>query len=65
MIAQAQARGNGYLGWSWSGNGGGGTGLDMTVNFDPAQLTTWGNRIVNGTNGIRATSVLATVFGTD
>jgi mannan endo-1,4-beta-mannosidase len=64
VIAQAHARGNGYLGWSWSGNGGGGTGLDMTVNFDPAQLTTWGNRIVNGTNGIRATSVPATVFGT-
>ena len=64
VIAQAQTRGNGYLGWSWSGNGGGGTGLDMTVNFDPAQLTTWGNRIVNGTNGIRSTSVLATVFGT-
>ena len=64
VIAQAQLRGNGYIGWSWSGNGGGGTGLDMTVNFDPAQLTTWGNRIVNGTNGIRATSVLATVFGT-
>ena len=63
VIAQAQARGNGYLGWSWSGNGGSGTGLDMTVNFDPAQLTAWGNRIVNGTNGIRATSVIATVFG--
>src|SRR5262245_25893649 len=63
VIAQAQARGNGYIGWSWSGNGGGGTGLDMTVNFDPAQLTTWGNRIVNGTNGIRATAVPATVFG--
>jgi len=64
VIAQAQLRGNGYIGWSWSGNGGGGTGLDMTVNFDPAQLTTWGNRIVNGTSGIRATSVLASVFGT-
>jgi len=63
VIAQAQARGNGYIGWSWSGNGGGGTGLDMTVNFDPAQLTTWGNRIVNGINGIRATAVPATVFG--
>ena len=63
VIAQAQARGNGYIGWSWSGNGGGGTGLDMTVNFDPAQLTTWGNRIVNGTNGIRTTSVFASVFG--
>jgi len=64
VIAQAQSRGNGYLGWSWSGNGGGGTGLDMTNNFDAASLTTWGNRIINGTNGIRATSVLATVFGT-
>ena len=64
VIAQAAQRNLGYIGWSWSGNGGGGTGLDMTVNFDPAQLTTWGNRIVNGTNGIRATSVLASVFGT-
>ena len=64
VIAQAQQRGNGYIGWSWSGNGGGGTGLDMANNFDPASLTTWGNRIVNGANGIRATSVLATVFGT-
>ncbi|MES1263768.1 MAG: cellulase family glycosylhydrolase, partial [Peristeroidobacter soli] len=62
VIAQAQARRLGYIGWSWSGNGGGGTGLDMTVNFDPAQFTTWGNRIANGTNGIRATSVPATVF---
>ena len=35
----------------------------MTNNFDPATLTTWGNRIVNGTNGIRATSVIAAVFG--
>ena len=64
VIAQAQSRGLGYMGWSWSGNGGGGTGLDMTVNFDPAQLTTWGNRLVNGANGIKATSVLASVFGT-
>jgi len=63
VIAQAQARGLGYIGWSWSGNGGSGTGLDMTVNFDPAQLTTWGNRIVNGTSGIKSTSVYATVFG--
>ena len=35
----------------------------MTNNFDPASLTTWGNRIINGTNGIRATSVIASVFG--
>jgi mannan endo-1,4-beta-mannosidase len=62
VFAQAQARGNGYLGWSWSGNGGCCTGLDMVSNFS-STFTTWGNRIVNGTNGIRATSVIASVFG--
>jgi mannan endo-1,4-beta-mannosidase len=61
LIAEAQARGIGYLGWSWAGN----TDpiLDMTNNFDAASLTTWGQRIVNGPNGIRATSKEATIFG--
>ncbi|TDB78149.1 glycoside hydrolase family 5 protein, partial [Micromonospora sp. KC723] len=60
ILAEAQARGIGYLGWSWSGN----TDpiLDMALNFDPNQLTTWGQRIFNGANGIRATSREATVF---
>jgi mannan endo-1,4-beta-mannosidase len=61
LIAEAQARGIGYLGWSWAGN----TDpiLDMTNNFDAASLTTWGQRIINGANGIRATSKEATIFG--
>ncbi|MET7400524.1 cellulase family glycosylhydrolase [Dactylosporangium sp. NPDC005572] len=61
ILAQAQARGLGYLGWSWSGN----TDpiLDMATNFNPAQLTTWGQRIFNGTNGIKATAKEATIFG--
>ncbi|GAA0939040.1 hypothetical protein GCM10009558_053090 [Virgisporangium aurantiacum] len=60
ILAEAQARGLGYLGWSWSGN----TDpiLDMALNFDPAQLTTWGQRIFNGANGIRATSREASIF---
>ena len=61
VFAQAQERGNGYIGWSWSGNGSGGVVLDMVQNFSPA-FTAWGDRIVNGTHGIRATSVRATVF---
>ena len=61
IFTQAQQRGNGYLGWSWSGNGSGGVTLDMVQNFSTT-FTSWGNRIVNGTNGIRATSVRATVF---
>ena len=41
VMAQAQQRGNGYIGWSWSGNGGCGTVLDMVTNFSTT-LTTWG-----------------------
>jgi mannan endo-1,4-beta-mannosidase len=61
ILAEAQARGIGYLGWSWSGN----TDpiLDMVLNFDPAQITTWGQRIINGPNGIRATSREASIYG--
>jgi mannan endo-1,4-beta-mannosidase len=61
VLAEANARGLGYLGWSWSGN----TDpiLDMTTGFDPAQLTTWGQRIINGPNGIKATAKEATIFG--
>ncbi|GIE32365.1 hypothetical protein Ait01nite_054100 [Actinoplanes italicus] len=61
LIAEAQARGIGYLGWSWAGN----TDpiLDMTNNFDAASLTTWGQRVIDGANGIRATSKEATIYG--
>jgi mannan endo-1,4-beta-mannosidase len=62
IMAQAQARGLGYLGWSWSGNGGGVEYLDMVTAFDPARLTSWGERIFNGANGIRQTSREATIY---
>jgi mannan endo-1,4-beta-mannosidase len=56
ILAHAQAQRIGYLGWSWSGNGGGVEYLDMVQNFDPNRLTTWGERLINGPNGIRQTS---------
>ncbi|WP_344141363.1 cellulose binding domain-containing protein, partial [Polymorphospora rubra] len=61
LLAEADARDLGYLGWSWSGN----TDpiLDMATNFDPDRLTTWGERIFNGANGIRATAREATIYG--
>ncbi|MDX3108506.1 cellulase family glycosylhydrolase, partial [Nonomuraea angiospora] len=61
ILAEAQSRGLGYLGWSWSGN----TDpiLDMATGFDPNQLTTWGQRIFNGANGIKATAKEATIYG--
>jgi mannan endo-1,4-beta-mannosidase len=60
ILSESVARGLGYLGWSWSGN----TDpiLDMATNFNASQLTTWGQRIFNGTNGIRATAREASIY---
>ncbi|GIG93214.1 cellulase family glycosylhydrolase [Plantactinospora endophytica] len=60
VLAEAVSRNLGYLAWSWSGN----TDpiLDMSVGFDPNQLTSWGQRIFNGTNGVRATAREASIF---
>ncbi|GAA3866391.1 cellulase family glycosylhydrolase [Streptomyces lacrimifluminis] len=61
MMATAQQLKLGYLAWSWSGN----TDpiLDLSIGFDPKQLSTWGQRIFHGANGIAQTSVEATVYG--
>ncbi|MFE6361026.1 cellulase family glycosylhydrolase [Streptomyces sp. NPDC057806] len=66
MMAAAQRLDLGYLAWSWSGN----TDpiLDLAIGFDPNRLSSWGQRIFHGANGIAQTSEEATVFsggGTD
>ncbi|GAA1257219.1 hypothetical protein GCM10009677_04410 [Sphaerisporangium rubeum] len=63
IMAQAQTRGIGYIGWSWSGNSSDVGYLDMTNNFNASSLTSWGERIFNGANGIKSTSREATIFG--
>ncbi|GGU61934.1 endoglucanase [Streptomyces daghestanicus] len=61
MMATAEQLDLGYLAWSWSGN----TDpiLDLAIDFDPARLSSWGERIFHGVNGIAATAEEATVFG--
>ncbi|TXS52976.1 beta-mannosidase [Streptomyces sp. t39] len=61
MMAAAERLDLGYLAWSWSGN----TDpiLDLVLDFDPSRLSSWGERIFNGVNGIAETSEEATVFG--
>ncbi|MEU3460349.1 cellulase family glycosylhydrolase [Streptomyces sp. NPDC006733] len=64
IMSSTRQLGLGYLGWSWSGNSGGVEYLDLTTGFDPTQLTPWGQRLIEGTDGIRATSHEASVFTT-
>jgi mannan endo-1,4-beta-mannosidase len=63
IMSTAQSLAVGYLGWSWSGNGSGVEYLDLVNDFDANSLTSWGERLFNGENGISATSRTATVYG--
>ncbi|MBN1172983.1 MAG: cellulase family glycosylhydrolase [Micromonosporaceae bacterium] len=62
IMATAVSQGIGYMGWSWSGNGGGVEYLDQVVSFDPKQISSWGTRLFNGTNGIKATAKEASIY---
>jgi mannan endo-1,4-beta-mannosidase len=62
VLLYTQQMGIGYMGWSWSGNGSCCVPLDIAINWDPASLSIWGNFLINSSNGIKATSKLATIF---
>ena len=53
----------GYLGWSWKGNGGGVEYLDIAEDWEGETLSAdWGERLINGRNGIGLTSKICSVF---
>lgn len=62
----------GYIAWSWKGNTPEKISknealpfsvMDMTEEWDGSKLTTdWGDKVVNGENGIKKTSKVCTVF---
>jgi mannan endo-1,4-beta-mannosidase len=61
IMATAEELDLGWLAWSWSGNAD--PIHDLTLNFDPAQLTWWGERVFHGPDGIGETAEEATIFG--
>lgn len=52
----------GWLAWSWKGNGGGVEYLDLADEWDGSALSDWGNNVINGTNGLKNTSVKCTIY---
>ena len=62
VMQYAEQYGAGYFGWSWSGNEN--SNLDVVTNYDANALTTWGNLLFNGANGIKATAKLASIYAT-
>jgi len=63
IMSVAEANGIGYLGWQWSNTAGNESYLDIVTHFNPNLLTTWGNRLINGKNGICSTSYEASIYG--
>ncbi|HEU5128313.1 MAG TPA: cellulase family glycosylhydrolase [Glycomyces sp.] len=61
--AEAQQRGIGWIAWSYSGNGSGAENLDQVLNFDPNQMTAWGERVFNSQYGVANTAERASVYG--
>lgn len=63
IMQYCEENGIGYLGWSWKGNGGGVEYLDITNEWDGSALSSeWGEVLINGENGIKATSKPCSVF---
>src|SRR5690606_10614743 len=62
ILSYTQQRNVGWLAWSWYGNSGGVEYLDLANNMAGTSLSTWGNTVVNGPNGLKATSQKSSVF---
>lgn len=62
VMMYAETLGIGYLGWSWSGNSSDLATLDITNGFDANSLTSWGERLINGTDGLKETAQPCSCF---
>lgn len=57
IMDYSQEKNVGWLAWSWCGNGSDDYFLDLVTDQAGNTLTSWGDSIVNGKNGIKETSV--------
>lgn len=62
ILSQTVANGQGYIGWSWKGNSSSLTSLDIALTWDGSSLSSWGDLLVNNTNGLKAKAQVASIF---
>jgi mannan endo-1,4-beta-mannosidase len=61
ILAKCQTRNIGYIAWSWMGNDSMNMQLDMAKAWE-GPLTTWGQNVLTGSNGIQQTAKKASIF---
>lgn len=62
ILAVSEEYNTGYLGWSWSGNSSEVDALDITIDWDVNNLSSWGDFLINSSNGLLNTAQTASVF---
>lgn len=63
LMKYCEEQGIGYLAWSWKGNSGGVEYLDIALTWGGSELSPdWGEKLINGEYGIKATSKKCTIF---
>ncbi len=62
IMSYCQQKGVGWLAWSWKGNNSDLNYLDLTNDWAGTNLTEFGRTVVNGSNGLKETSKICSVF---
>jgi mannan endo-1,4-beta-mannosidase len=62
IMAECVRLGIGYLAWSWKGNETSLSYLDLAIDWEGQQLSSWGTSVIKGSSGITATSKKATIY---
>lgn len=63
IMDRCQNDGVGYIGWIWKNNADDVSDADIALAMDGSEISyVWGEQIINGTNGIKETSKVCSVF---
>jgi len=62
IIAECGRLRLGYLGWSWKGNATNLSFLDIAVDWEGTQLSSWGTTLIKGSGGLMSSATKATIY---